>query len=94
MGQCDLGPVKYRPGSQRDLMMASRTLPPSLIHQFVRSPMSASGTDEPIWPAAGCEVVLAGFLCREVALKLPQGFGKRRPGTPPHYLLGLAESTG
>jgi hypothetical protein len=71
MAQRDLGPVKNRPRDQRDLMTAAHTLPPSLIHQFISSPMSASGADETIRPATGREVLLAGFLGGEVALKLP-----------------------
>jgi hypothetical protein len=94
MSQRDPGPVKNSPGCQRGLLTASGALPPSLIHQFVRSPMSASGADEAIGPAAGRQVVLAGFLGGELDLKLPQRFGKRLSGTPQHYVLGLAESTG
>ena len=89
MGQRDLGPVKNRPGGQRDLVTAASTLPPTLIHQFVRSPMSASGADEAIGPAAGREVPLAGFLGGEVALKLPQRFGKRRSGHPSTLPIGV-----
>jgi hypothetical protein len=69
--QRDLGPVKNRPSGQRDLVTAAGTLPSSLIHQFVRSPMSASGANEAIGPAAGREIWLAGFLGGELALKLP-----------------------
>jgi len=89
MGQRDLGPVKNRPSSQRNLMTAADTLPPSLIHQFIRSPMSASGAGETIGPATGGEVPLAGFLGREVALKLPQRFGKRRPRHQRTLLVGV-----
>ena len=88
MSQRDLGPVKNRPSGQRDLVTAAGALPPSLIHQFVRSPMSASGADEAIGPAAGHQVVLAGFLGGEVALKLPQRFGKRRSGHPSTLRIG------
>lgn len=80
MSQRNLGSVKNRPGGQRDLVTAAGTLPPSLIHQFVRSPISAPGADEAIGPAANGEVLLAGFLGGEVALKLPYRFGKRRSG--------------
>jgi hypothetical protein len=82
MSQRDPGPVKNSPGCQRGLLTASGALPPSLIHQFVRSPMSASGADEAIGPAAGRQVVLAGFLRGELVLKLPQRFGKRWSGHP------------
>jgi hypothetical protein len=80
--------VKNRAGGERDLMTAADALPPSLIHQFIRSPMSASGADETVGPAASCEVLFAGFLCGEVGLKLPQCFGKRRPGHPATLLIG------
>ena len=80
LSQRDLSPVKNCPGCQRDLVTAAGALPPPLIQQFVRAPMSASGADEAIGPAAGRQVLLAGFLSGEVALKLPQRFGKRRLG--------------
>ena len=59
-------------------MTAACTLPPSLIHQVVRSPISASGADEALGPAAGRKIPFAGFLRGKVALKLAQGLGKRR----------------
>ena len=80
VGQRDLGPVQNRPGCQRDLVTAACTLPPSLIHQVVRSPISASGADEPFRPTAGRKIAFAGFLGGKVALKLAQGLGKRRSG--------------
>ena len=80
LGQRDLGPVENRPSCQRDLVTAARTLPQSLIHQVVRSPISASGAEETLGPAAGRKVLFAGFLGGEVALKLAQGLGKRRSG--------------
>jgi hypothetical protein len=89
MSQRDLGPVKNRPGGQRDLVTAADALPPSLIHQFVRSPMSASGAEEAIGPAAGRQIALAGFLSGELALKLTQRFGKRRPGHPSTLRIGV-----
>ena len=82
MRQWDLGPVKNRPGGQRDLVTAGGALPTSLVHQFVGSTMSTSGADETIGPAAGREVLLAGFLGGEVALKLTQRLGKQRSGHP------------
>lgn len=88
MSQRDPGSVKNRPGRQRDLVSAAGALPPSLIHQFVRSPMSALGADEAIGPAAGRQVFLAGFLGGELALKLPQRFGKRRSGHPSTLRIG------
>ena len=80
MGQRDLGPVKNRPGRQRDLVAATGTLPPPMIHQKVSPPISAAGTEEALGPAADREVLFAGFLGGEFALKLPQGFGKCRSG--------------
>jgi hypothetical protein len=94
MRQRDPGPVKYRPGGQRDLVTAAGALPQSSTHQFVRPPVSAFGADEAIGPAAGSQVLLAGFLSGKSALKLPQLLGNVGFGTPPHYVLGLAESTG
>src|SRR5246127_3979425 len=76
--QRDLGPVKNRSGCQRDLMTAAGTLPPSLLHQFVRSPMSASRADEAIGPATGPEVLLASPFRRELRLEFAQGLRKRR----------------
>ena len=43
-------------------MTAACTLPPSLIYQVVRSPISASGADEALGPAAGRKIPFAGFL--------------------------------
>ena len=80
MGQWHLGPVKNRPGGQRDLVTADGTLMPSLVHQFVGATMSALRADETIGPAAGREVLLAGFLGGEVALELTQRLGKERSG--------------
>jgi hypothetical protein len=52
-------------------MPAAGTLLPSLIQQFVRSLMSASGTNKAVGPATRGQVFLAGFLGGEVPLKLP-----------------------
>jgi len=70
MGQGDLSPVKNRSSRQRDLVPAASTLPPSLVHQFVGSPMSASRADETIRPATGRQVLLACLFTGEVGLKL------------------------
>ena len=78
MGERDLGPVKNRPGRQRDLVTAAGALPPPLTPQLISSPISAAGTEETIGPTAGCEVMFAGFLGSEIVLKLPQGLGKWR----------------
>ena len=94
IGQRNPGPVKDRPGCQRDLMTTAGTLPPSLIHQFVHSPMFASGADEAFGPATGREVLLAGFLGGEVALKIAAAFWETAVGAPLHYPWGVAESTG
>ena len=88
MSHRDLGPVKNRPGGQRDLVTAASALVPSLIYKFVRSPMSASGADEAIGPAAGRQVVLAGVLGGKVALKLLQRFRERRSRHPPTLRIG------
>ena len=56
-------------------MTAAATLPTPLIHQLIGSPISAAGTDETLGPAAGREVLFAGFLSSEVALELPQDLG-------------------
>ena len=94
MSQRNLSPVKNRPGGQRDLVTAAGTLPPSLIHQFVGSLMSASRADEAIGPATGRQVLLAGFFGSEVGLKLAQRFGKRRSGHHFHTTYwGLLKST-
>ena len=85
LGQRDLGPVKNCPGCQRDLVTAAATLPTPLIHQLISSPISAARTDETLGPAAGREVLFAGFLGSEIALELPQGLGK----WPSRHLLTL-----
>ena len=45
-------------------MTATGTLLPSLIQQFVRSPMSATGTNKAVGPATGRQVLLAAFAQR------------------------------
>jgi hypothetical protein len=70
MGQGDLSPVQNSSGSQRDLVPAASTLPSSLVHQFVGSPMPASRADETIGPATGRQVLLARLFAGEVGLKL------------------------
>ena len=70
MGQGDLSPVKNSSGGQRDLVPAASTLPPSLLHQFVGSLMSAPRADETIGPATGRQVLLAGLFTGEVGLNL------------------------
>jgi len=51
-------------------MPTASTLLPSLIHQFVGSPMSASRADEAIGPPTGRQVLFAGFFTAEVGLEL------------------------
>ena len=80
MGQRDLSPVKNRPGCQRDLVAATGTLPPPMIHQIISPPISAAGTEEALGPAADREVLLAGPLGGKFALKLSQGLGEWRSG--------------
>jgi hypothetical protein len=56
--------------------------------------MAAAGAAKAVRPSAGCEVPLAGFLFRELALELPETAGERRAWHAPHYLKALAETTG
>ena len=80
MRQGNFSPVKNSPGGQRDLVSTGSTLPPSLVHQFIGSSMSASRTDEAIGPATGRQVLLASLVCGEVGLKLVYCLRKRRSG--------------
>jgi hypothetical protein len=64
-------------------------MPSSLIHQFVRSPISASRADKAIGPPACREIALTGFLGGEVALNLAQRSGNGGLGTPLHTYGGL-----
>ena len=89
MGQRDLGPVKNRPGCQRDLVAATGTLPPPMIHQNICPPISAAGTEKALRPAADREVLFAGFLGGEFALKLSQGLGKWRSRHPFTLRIGV-----
>jgi hypothetical protein len=70
VGQWNLGPVKYCPGCQRNLVPAFDALVTSLLHQFIRFFVSASRTTEPIRPTARRQILPASFLCGEVGLKL------------------------
>jgi len=82
MRQGNFSPVKNSPRGQRDLVPTGSTLPPSLVHQFIGSSMSASRTDEAIGPATGRQVLLASLVCGEVGLKLVYCLRKRRSGHP------------
>ena len=53
MGQREFRPVQHSPGRQRNLVSTASTLSPSLVHQFVGSPISALRADEAIGPPTG-----------------------------------------
>jgi len=50
--------------------------------------MPAARANEPVRPPASNQVLLAGFLCRELRLELAQVLGERRPGQGPTLPVG------
>ena len=78
VGQRNLGPVKNRPGRQRNLVSALDALMASLVHQFVSPLMPASRADEAIRPPTSRQVLLASLVRSEVGLKLAERLGKRQ----------------
>src|SRR5215831_19645232 len=70
--------MQERPGCQRDLAPAPRTLPTSLLHQFIGPTVTTARTDEAIRPAAGCQVLPASLFGGELRLEFAQRFWKRR----------------
>jgi hypothetical protein len=79
--------VKNRSGGQRDLVSARDTSPASVFQHRVRSLVATSRTAEAIRPATRGQILLAGLLGRELALKLAQIRGKGRTGHPPTLYL-------
>ena len=69
--------VEDRARRERHLIAASGALPASRGHR-IGSPMLAPRTDEPVRPATGGQVLLAGFLGRKLTLELGQILRKRR----------------
>src|SRR6516225_4948722 len=56
--------------------------PAPLFQHHVSSSVSTSRTAEPLRPATLRQMLLAGFLCRELSLKFMQIRGKRWTGHP------------
>jgi hypothetical protein len=86
-GQRHLRVVKNRSGGERDLVSARNTSPASVFHHRVRPVVAASRTPEPVRPTTCGQILLAGFLGRELALKLTQVRRKRWTGHPPTLYL-------
>jgi hypothetical protein len=82
VGQWNLGPVKDRPGGQRNLVSAFGALVTPSVHQFVRSFVPASRTTEPLRPTACRQIFLASLFCGEVGPKLAKRLGERWSGHP------------
>jgi hypothetical protein len=82
VGQWNFGPVKDRPGCQRNLVPAFGALVAPLVHQFIRFFVPASRTSKAIRPTARRQILLASLLCGEVGLKLAKRLGERRSGHP------------
>ena len=69
--------VEDRARRERHLMAASGALPASMGHR-IGPPMLAPRTDEPVRPATGGQILLAGVLGRKLTLELVQILRKRR----------------
>jgi len=85
MGQRSLGSVKNGPGRQRNLVSALDALVAALAHQFICSGVPTSRANKSIRPPARCQILLAGFLRGEVALKLTKRL-RERWASHPHTL--------
>ena len=77
-GQRRLRVVEDRASRQRHLVPAGHALPARVRPQAVAARVAAARTHEPVRPAARRQVVLTGFLGRELALELAQIPRKRR----------------
>ena len=86
LGQRQLGVVEDGPRGQRNLMPATRTLPPPPIDEHIGGPSPTASTHKPVRPATRRQILLAGDFGGESALKLPEVFGKAGRGTPLHYI--------
>jgi hypothetical protein len=86
--------MEDRPSCQRNLVPTSGTLPLPPLHQLVRASVSTTGAHEAIRPTACGQVLLAGRLSGELRLGFPKVFGNGGRGTPLHYPLWSAETTG
>jgi hypothetical protein len=74
--------MKNSPGRQGDLIPTCDTSPAPVLQHHVSSPVSTSRTAEPLRPATLRQILLAGFLGRELSMKFVQIRGKRRTGHP------------
>ncbi len=70
--------VENRPGGQRHLIPARRTLPAPVCGQAIAARVPAPGTHKAVRPAARRQVVLTGLVGRKLPLKLPEILRKRR----------------
>ena len=68
--------MKDRFGRQRNLAPTGGTLPVSLSRQFIGAPVPAPQTRETIRPAAGGQILLAGFFATELRLEFAQSLRK------------------
>ncbi len=82
VGQWNLGPMKDRPGCQRNLVPALGALVAPLVNQFVGSVVPTSWTIKAVRPTARRQILLASLLCGEVGLKLAKRLGEWRSGHP------------
>ena len=93
-GQGRLRVVENRAGGQRHLVPAGHALPAAVRRQSIAARVPTATTHEPVRPATRRQVVLTGFLGRELPVEFPQILGKRRARHPLHYIWWLAETTG
>ena len=87
LGQWQLGIVEDSPRGQRDLMPATRALPPVPVDEHIRVPAPTALTHESVRPTARRQILLAGVFGGELALKLAETLGKGWAGhTPPLHI--------
>ena len=86
LGQWQLGLVEDSPRGQRDLMPATRALPPVPVDKHIRVPAPTALTHESVRPTARRQILLAGVFGGELALKLAETLGKGWAGHRLHYI--------
>ena len=89
LGERQLGIVEDSPRSQRDLMPATRALPPAAVDEYIRVPAPTALTHESVRPTARRQILLVGVFGSELALKLAQTLGEAWAGHTPTLHIGV-----
>ena len=79
----------WAPRGKRDLMPATRALPPAPVDEHIRVPAPTALTQETVRPTARRQILFAGVFGGELALKLTQTLGEGRAGHTPTLHIGV-----